>query len=63
MQDGSREDSRAAERRKSYCPECGKRAMPFAVRFGHQVRVLTYRCEECRHEWQVEAPAPPTEFP
>jgi len=58
MSDGSAERPSNDERRQSYCPGCATRVNPFSVSFGARTRVITYRCEQCRREWEVRTPAP-----
>jgi hypothetical protein len=45
---------RKPDRRQSYCPNCGTRATPTAVALQPMLRVTTYGCGTCQHEWRVQ---------
>ena len=42
------------ERRRSHCPNCQTRAIPFSIRPGPGIVIVTNRCETCSHEWTAE---------
>jgi len=46
-------DDRAAERRKSICPNCSQRADPCSVTEGKDLRVIEYWCAVCQYMWHV----------
>lgn len=46
----------AAERRKSYCPQCVTgRGVPSGVAFSPGQKTIFYTCPDCGHQWQVRA--------
>jgi uncharacterized Zn finger protein len=38
------------------CPQCSGRGVAFKVAAGATEKTITYRCEDCSHEWDVTVP-------
>jgi len=45
------------------CPSCeAMTGTPYRVQTDAPILTLTLRCDDCGHEWEISAPAPPLFF-